>query len=554
MAGINFDDLIPSTKQGVSFDDLIPASRTPQKPELSDGADVFVGLGSGMGRGVASIPGFAGDVQQLARMAPFAPKRSMLDALLEKGGFSKDLPTSADTIKAASKMIPAPTDGRKPFLEYEPSTTAGQYAQKIGEFIPNMYGGEGKIGAQALRYAVAPAVASKMAEDAAKGTGYEGAASALGAIGGGIGAGLIRQPGRAARPASAGTRGVFSQDPTIANHVKTLEDAGVTLSAGDRTGSKALQWMEDAAGKVPYGRDLKEESRAQLNKAMFDKAGVGSLLDKETKQFTPDTFEKGDANFSHWYKALNDSSHVAYTPQFGNELGKIEKQYDLWTNSGVDKKKAVTDWFEKLRDIGVNGGKLSGPDAQAWRSDLAGERKRLRNSADSPEFAAFDSMVKLMDNSLNENTPAHLQAARDKVNRAYSNYKLLESAAGTAGSNKGYISPANARSMAKQRNLTAYNRGTSDIGELAKAAEAVMKEKPSSGTAERGIAASLLSSAGGPAMVLKAMLASRAITSDPVQRLLGGKSRAAIPARKATPLDRDAIMRAGILGLLGGSN
>lgn len=561
MANISFDDLVPSSKQGLSFDDLIPASKQPTaKSDTPPVLDAFFGLGSGMGRGVASIPGFAGDVQQLARMAPFAPKRSMLDGLLEKAGLSKDLPTSEDTIKAASSLLPKPqrtlsdlVTGKEhvPFLEYKPQTTAGQYAQKIGEFIPNIFGGEGNIAAKGLRYAVAPAVASKLAEDAAQGTGYEGLASAAGAVAGGIGGGLVRQPGQAAKAARPAGRGVFSQDPAIARHVKTLEDAGVTLSAGDRTGKKALQWLEDAAGKVPLGRDLKEEGRSQLNEAMFKKAGVNSHLDKDTKQFTPETWIGGDTNFKNWYDAINSQSHVKFDPAFNNALGALEKNYHDWTNA-TGPTKGVTNEFEKLRDIGVNGGRLDGPDAQLWRSKLVDIRKGLNPK--TAEHEAIDGMVKLLDSSLEANTPAHLQGARQKVNRAYSNYKLLEEAAKATGSNKGFISPAIARGLAARKNNFAYQRGTSDVGELAKAAEVVMKDKPSSGTAERSMAGMALSTAGGLSMLPKAILSSRLITSDPVQRLLGGTARKAIPARKATPIDKDAIIRAGILGLLGGSN
>lgn len=534
-----FDEF--DAQQGNPFDefDEKPALNAAEDPSIA--ADVAKGALSGVGRGIAEIPGVYGDVQQLARMAPWAPKRSLLDAILEKTTGSKNLPTSDETVKFAGKFVPG--------LDYKPETTAGRFAQRAGEFATNAIGGEGSLAARTARYVALPALGSQAAEYAAEGTGLEPVASALGAIAGGTAGGVVRWPGQAARAAGY-QRGLLPQDAKVSRSVDTLTNAGVKLSAGDMTGSDRLRWMEDAAGKMAGARDVMGEKQASLNKAMFKQAGVDNFLDAETSQFTPETWLHGDARFKQAYDDLNSQSFVDYNPTFNAKLGRIETDYHDWTNA-TGRVKGVSDWFDKVRDIAVNGkGKLSGTDAQQWRSELVRVRKSLdRNSS---EFKAIDGLVKLFDDSLEANTPQQFQGIRKRINREYSNYKLLEEAAAGAGSTSGFVSPALVRGKAARRNNYAYQRGTSDLGELAKAAEQVMKAKPSSGTAERAMNSGAIGGAIGiPTMATGAALG-RILTSDIIQKWLGGGYRPARQARAATPINRDAIMRAGIMGLLSG--
>ena len=171
-------------------------------------------------------------------------------------------------------------------------------------------------------------------------------------------------------------------------------------------------------------------------------------------------------------------------------------------------------------------------------------------SPKTAEFNAIDGLVKLIDSSLEANTPEQFKNLRQKINRQYSNYKLLEETAGTSGSSSGYISSANLRNKATRRNNHAMQRGTSDLGELARSAENVMKSKPSSGTAERATNMALLGGNLGYANAAVGAGLGRVLTSDFIQRLL----KTGINAGQKTPLDKQALYRAGILGLLSGQN
>lgn len=513
-------------------------SATSESTDVNAAADAAKSFASGIGRGVAAVPGFAGDVHELAKMAPWAPKRSMYDALTEYAGIKP--PTSQETIAAASNVAP--------FIGYEPQTKAGEFARRVGEFIPSaLTAGEGRLVSNAARYGVVPAVSSKVAEDAAAGTGYEAPASVIGALAGGIAGGSAMRGGHAATPERV-TRGLLKRDPLIARDVETLQNAGVNLTAGQISGNNKLQWLEDAADKVPFGANVYDTQKADLNRALFEKAGAGSKLDHNTGQFTPETWLGAKDNFGKWYDELTRNSAFKYDPNTNNAIQGIRSRYNSF-EAPAFQKPVVNDWLDKLEGIAVNGGQLSGDVAKQWRSELAKAAKALR---DTTHGEALSDLVKVVDSNLRANSPEHLRNTWSKVDRAYSNYRMLKDASKAAGSTNGFISPAILRGIASRRNLDLYNTGQSDLGELSKAAQNVMREKPSSGSAERIGAGVLLSTAGGLAALPKAIVSSRVLASKPMRDLLVGKKIPARAARPARPFNVygavSPLLPAGLLG------
>ena len=86
----------------------------------------------------------------------------------------------------------------------------------------------------------------------------------------------------AAAPAVLGAAGKiitpFATNPTRQAAVQTLTDAGVPVSAGNRTGSAALQTAEDVTSKLPFGTAISKnpsaESMPALTQAVAIKAGL----------------------------------------------------------------------------------------------------------------------------------------------------------------------------------------------------------------------------------------------------------------------------------------
>lgn len=174
--------------------------------------DVGAAAGSGLVKGAAAIPGIAGDIEGLARTGARALGSDTAEETV--------LPTSAETQRWVGEAVPALQGA----LNYRPETTAGEYAQTIGEFAPVVLAGRpiknaAALGRKALTkivpaaeriapeiaatsnlptagevatQVVAPAMASEGAGKATEGTWLEPAARLTGAVAGHAGASGLR--------------------------------------------------------------------------------------------------------------------------------------------------------------------------------------------------------------------------------------------------------------------------------------------------------------------------------------------------------------------------
>lgn len=537
-----FDDLIPNDH--LSFDDLVPATDKKKEGVFSD---LLKSSASGLGRGVASIPGIAGDMHELAKAALFAPKRSLYDALMDKAGIS-GLPTSEQTIAKASEYVPG--------LNYKPETTAGEYAQRAGEFIPSaVVGGEGGMARNAIRYGAIPGLASEAASQATKGTDYEPQAALIGALAGAhAGPSITNIPGKILAP--------IEKRPQIAAAVSTLEKEGVPLTAGQRTGNRSLQWLEAAAADMPFSArsaaDINADQGAALNRAFAKK--MGHEIKDENGLMNDEEWKAVKKDFKTRYGQLNSKTIMKHDAQLASDIDAAHNDYNALT-SDASRAPIIKQWADAINGIPkTNAGVLPGDIYQEWRSDIA---KNARKSGEgSKEEIALTDMKRALDSAINRSTSPDLAPIRAEVNRDYANYKELQKSAGSAGENaaRGYISPAIVRSNAARRKTT-YLEGRSDLGNIAQAAEAVMKQLPSSGTAQRQAAMNLFQpasaitglAAGGLPGLLAGYVApaatARALMSRPVQNWLGGKyERPGLVNKPSKAAKREALIRAGLLG------
>lgn len=85
---------------------------------------------------------------------------------------------------------------------HEPQTTAGNYAQTAGEFLPGIVGGPEALASKLVTRVAAPALASEAAAQATKGTAAEPWARLGGAVLGSVGAARALRPAPAAIPAA----------------------------------------------------------------------------------------------------------------------------------------------------------------------------------------------------------------------------------------------------------------------------------------------------------------------------------------------------------------
>jgi hypothetical protein len=210
------DPVAAPVAKGGNFWDADPVADHP-----SVAADIAKSAGTGLAKGVIGLAGLPGDAANLGKIAadyvgsklPSIPSPAP-DSMLGKGlQFLRDESAKTANLPAAQvgsgdlpgSYVPPTSDQLQKTVEgvtgdfHKPSTTAGQYAQTIGEFAPAALGGGEGLMARVAKQVVAPAVASETAGQATQGTSLEPYARVGAAIaGGGLASALSKTPELAA--------------------------------------------------------------------------------------------------------------------------------------------------------------------------------------------------------------------------------------------------------------------------------------------------------------------------------------------------------------------
>lgn len=183
----------------------------PEAPGVVE--DVVKSAAAGAGKGLLSVPGIAGDVADIgSRAADWATEKlfgkdSTVQAAIDKG-------------RQYTAYSPPTTAGLQKYVEkatgefHEPQTRAGRYARTGAEF---MAGGAAaapkRIAAGALKFGLAPGLASEAAGEALEGTKYEPYARVAAAL---VGAGGADQAHKAMVEAFHAPTGALSSVPKSA--------------------------------------------------------------------------------------------------------------------------------------------------------------------------------------------------------------------------------------------------------------------------------------------------------------------------------------------------
>ena len=260
--------------------DVAPGVRTR---EVNGVSDVAQSLGSGLIQGVtglAGLPRAANDlaVQGAAKVADF---------------FGTDV--SPEAIQMAQRRSPLANAPQTESINaglagafgelYQPQTTAGEYAETIGEFAPGAVVPGGA--ATKLASALVPALASETAGQVTRRVSpeNEGTARVLGGLLGGLGVGGITAlRGGPESVIRSSTRGVTDQQLEQALQLRnSAQGMGVPL-----TQAEALQQVTGGATGLGRVQRVVEGTSSRLAPAMAERpAQVRQAVDNLTNQIGP---------------------------------------------------------------------------------------------------------------------------------------------------------------------------------------------------------------------------------------------------------------------------
>lgn len=496
--------------------------------------DVAKSAGIGAAKGIIGFAGMPGDARETLSHAT--------DYVANKLGVS---PETTQNIKdyayTAAKHVPGipsamaegPTSSDiQHSIEsqtgkfYEPKTTAGHYAQTVGEFAPAVLAGPGSIGKKLLTQAVIPGLASEAAGQATEGTAYEPYARIAAAV---------------ASPAiiSAGKRLVtpLPATATRTDLANSLRNEGVDLTAGQATGNRPLQWAESTFGDMPGSGG--RAARTMVNQGEQFTGAILNRVGETANRATPDVIDRAFKRIGGQFDDVATRNNVMADRNLGHSLTTVEQEYNSLVGPS-QRAPVVANTIKDIGDLAVqNGGHITGDQYNAITSRLARQARGAKTDPQLQEalYGLRESLDDAMERSLRASGNVADLAALQEARNQYRNLMVVEKAATGAGSNaaEGIISPSALRNAVVQQNRRSYARGQGDFADLARAGEAIMRPLPQSGTAPRQNlqhALTLLGGAAGGAAggfpgaaagIVAPAVAGRVLMSRPVQAYLGNQ-------------------------------
>jgi hypothetical protein len=496
---------------------------------VDQAADFAQGLGAGAKRGIFNAAGLPAQLGQAAQYGvdwakSAAQGRPFEDVRAESRANAVISPEALDRV--------SPEGLTKGYLAnegelYQPKGFAGRAGQSIGEFAPIAAMPLGPAGALTRlgMGAVVPGVAAAGATELT-GDPLYGAAAAIASP-----LALSRLitpiasiPGRAQSAA-----------------VPFLEEQGVRLTAGQRTGNRRLQWGESVAGDS-LGAGGAATNALERGGQTFTRA-ASREMGAEADRLTPEVFTTNRARLGGEFRDLSNRYNLdANAGGLQNRLLDIMNEHlpDMTTANQNRFMNIITDRLAP----NMHNGQMPGPRYQGLRSSLTNIARGATNGQDR----SFELAVRGLRNALDDTMEATIAASGNAADVGrwgaargqWGAMRTLEDAlaSNSALAAQGVVTPAALGTATRARiGATGNAQSATHLNELARAGNEVMSPLPQSGTAPReairaltmAIGAGLGHSAAGVEGALPGAMAAaaapavagRAIMSAPMQAWLG---------------------------------
>jgi hypothetical protein len=529
------DEVVPAPGGATTWADPVEGAPAPQ-PGYAE--DIVKGAAGGLGRGTAGLIGAGGTIGGLIHAG--LGKLGVPEEYLQRG--AQAARTLGPAIPALGLLAgPDAADVQKSMESvtgefYQPKTVPGQYASTIGEFAPAaLMPGGGGLAARALN-TVAPAVASETAGQLTKGSVAEPYARFVTGLAAGPAAARLVTPAGAATP--AWTR-----------MTQTLENEGIPLMAGQRTGSAPIRYLESNAADMPLSARRVAELRLAQTDA-FDRAITHRMFDRNelTARGVPEdvnlpdprVVNAGRQSLQDEYTRLTSQNDLISDPRLHHDLMAARLRYEANTlpSQRAGGARDLEALHNEIIDRLVAGqGAMPGGQYQAMRSRF-GTTARAVAGSDPYLHNALRDYRNALDQAMHRSLPPEEAAAWALNNQRYANMKQLAGAVARAGEN---LSPQAVAQTARVGRAEQFAGQRGNLDALAKAAAVVLRQPPNSGTAQRlgwqqlfglpgmlsgggGIAGSAFGPVGAVVGAAAPHLFSRAMVSNLGQRYLANQA------------------------------
>ena len=256
---------------------------------------------------------------------------------------------------------------------------------------------------------------------------------------------------------------------------------GIEPTAGQITGSRPLQWAEQHLGELA-GVSPAERVAEKFTGAALQRAGVNEA------RLTPDVVDKAFTNIGKEFDGLGARTTLVPDKQLGPEFRHAIAEYDRLV-APPQRSPAIRAYEEEVGNaLAANRGQLPGDVYQSLRSRMEADARGIMRS-DPIAAKGLRDMREVLDAGMTrslQRTNSPDLGAWQEARQQYRNLLVLEKVAGNPNTQNGLVTPAALFQANKQimglRNAT---RGRGDMTPLAQAGSDLLRQLPSSGTAQR---------------------------------------------------------------------
>lgn len=299
---------------------LMPVDHDPFE-QPSTAGDIAKSAGVGLVKGGLGLAGMPGDIGAMFNKGvDWAESKLLPESFMEGQRTAQAIhtPLTTEHLTKGLESVTGPL--------YEPKTTAGHYAQTIGEFVPGMVGGPEGLASRALTRVVAPAVTSEAAGQATEGTALEpyarvagalighGAASGVrGAVAPGAAVPTVEELHDAATQAYKNARGYgveIRRKPVATLADDIYSDLG---NDGFRERNVPKTWAAIEELKSPAGKHVTVDDIESVRKVLT-RAGANAMEGAERE-----AANRAKTAIDNWMARL-DPKHVAVNPHYAQDV------------------------------------------------------------------------------------------------------------------------------------------------------------------------------------------------------------------------------------------
>lgn len=483
------EQLLANANRGM-FDDLargVGLATRAIGPVLAGGA-AGAAIGAPLG-GVGAIPG------AIAGMAAASLAEPLSNAAVSAYNYftGKQQPTPSQAMEHGMSQMGLP----------EPETASERLASVALRSGVDAMTGAGAARQVANALPQASGVARPVMETLADMPGKQ---TAAGTIGGSVAQGAVEAGAPPIVAAGAGLAagmlpnvrpGNFLPDrggEVRAGNVRALEEAGIPITPGQRTGNAFGQNVESVMKYLPTSAPtaarVEDQQMRAWTRTLMKEAGIDSDI------ATPEVLSAARKGFRNEYNTLEKATPFRGDEKLFDDLAGIEGTY-------VRGMQDVAPVWTKLRDTILDyavGKKVDGVDYHRLQSRISEELARA-NRSDSPSAGywaeALGKAQKALGDAMERSAQnPELRQAWNDVNRRYALFSRIEDTMARAGNDKlntGFIPPQQIGAVERARNPQQWAEGGNRFTDLVRSGAAVLPDPvPNSGTAQRTFVQDLL--------------------------------------------------------------